>query len=113
MPKKRYEKITDLPDELLHPLFGKPHNSIFKKNLRFSLGEAHWDLMVSLVVLCFFWVIVFDDLYGQKHYFAPVIVSCIIYGISKVRHHLDYHKKRQKWESYCQGYLDRLNKEGN
>ena len=107
--KTRYKNIYDLPDDLRNKLYGKPYENIFSPRLRFSFGSAGEDLCASIVCLATGWAIFTGDPFGQKDYFAPILLSAIVYGVSYSRHRRDLKKKTNKWQGYCQGFLDQLN----
>ena len=111
MAKKKYETIKDLPEELRLPLFGKPYDRIFKKEISYSLGEPHWDLMVSFFIFSCISTLLTGDYTGRDYFFAPAIAAVMVYAISWIRHRLDFNRKHEEWEQYCQGYLDRINEE--
>ena len=109
MSKPHYSKIYDLPDNFRNELYGKPYENIFSPRLRFSFGSAGEDFCASLVCLAIGWALFTGDPLGQQYYYTPILLSAMIYGVSYARHRNDLKKKTQKWQGYCQGYLDQLN----
>ena len=111
MAKKKYKTIKDLPEELSLQLFGKPYDRIFKQKLSFSIGQPYEDFWLSLFIFCCISTLFAGDPYGRDYLFAPAIAAIMVYAISWIRHRLDFKRKHEEWEQYCQGYLDRINEE--
>ena len=106
MPKPKYETIKDLPDELRLPLYDKPYKRIQEEKLSFSLGYPHWDLMMALVVFCGFSNLFLGHPYGKEHFFLPLLAGAAVYIVSSVRHKQFNKKQSEKWNQYCQGYIE-------
>ena len=111
MSKKKYETITDLPEDLKRPLFGEPYERIHGKKLAFSLGHAHWDFIVSLFLFACLSSLLTGDYRGRDFYFAPFAGSFLVFFISWLRHKMDFNRKDAEWDQYCKGYLERINQE--
>ena len=108
---QKYKTIKDLPEDLRLALFGEPYDRIHKKKMPFSFGYAHYDFAVSIFVFCCISKLLTGDIYGKDFYFAPLNIGVAVYLLSRTRHRLDFKKKHEEWDQYCQDYLDRLNLE--